>query len=1067
MEFEKTKNNNIEKILSEATDMYKTLFESANDAIFIMQEDRFIECNTKTLEIFGCTKDQILNQTPSFFSPQFQPDGIKSEEKARKYILEALNGVAQRFEWKHIKYDNTLFDSEVSLNKLDINGNIFLQAIVRDISERKIFENLLKVKEQRIRAIFDNAFDFIGLLSIDGILIEANRSSLENSGIAIDEVIGKPFWDTPWWSHSEQLQIQLKDSIIRASLGESISFEATHPASDGSMIVVDFSIKPVKDNNGNIIQLIPFGRDITSKKNSDEKLKVSEERFKLLSSMASEGIMIHENGIILDANQAFLDIIGFSSLEEIVGKNGVEIMPFTPESRKLIIESMKSNSNLAFDVILVRPDGSTVYAETQGKEFIYLGVKLRLVYMRDITDRKKAEEKLIEAEEKYKILINAFPDDILVTDYNYKILYANPALERHQGRSLTDLKSLGGTTIIHPDDRNYVLSSINNLINSDLLFTDIIENRIIQGDKVFWRSGIVCKLTFDDTPAIMIISRDFSNQKYAEEELKKSEERFRLILENMPILLNAFDDSGKIIVWNKACEKVTGYSAEEIIGNPNSMELLYPDPNYLKLVIESSNNPNNQSNVFDLVAKNGEKRTIEWFDIYHFLKIPGWSSWGMGQDITVRKRNEESIRSSENRLQLATRAGNIGIWDWDIENNILIWDESMYFLYGIRKEDFNGAYDAWLKTIHPEDADLTDNEIQAAIRGEKEYAPEFRIILPNGNIRIIQANSQTFRDNNGKAIRMIGTNIDITERKKAEQELLELNNELENRVEERTIELKNTLDRLEESYYELNLLNEQETRDSQRIIKLNDELMNSQEQLKEVLATKDKFFSIIAHDLKNPFVALLNNSELLENYFEKMDDSQKLSLIHQIKNASKSTYSLLDNLLQWASSQRGTIPFNQVETELYDLVLKIVLSIKSQADHKNILLSINIPLYTKVFCDIDMISTIFRNLISNAIKFTHKGGIIEIGIVQSENHQNLSFVQIFVKDFGIGIPNEILLDLFRIDKKVSRPGTEKESSSGIGLILCKEFVEKHGGKIWVESEEGKGSTFYFTLKVNN
>ena len=124
----------------------------------------------------------------------------------------------------------------------------------------------------------------------------------------------------------------------------------------------------------------------------------------------------------------------------------------------------------------------------------------------------------------------------------------------------------------------------------------------------------------------------------------------------------------------------------------------------------------------------------------------------------------EMLRDSEERLKLATRAAHIGIWDWDVEQNKLIWDDSMYALYGIQKEDFGGAYDAWTRTIHPEDLNYTDAEIQAALRGEREYAPEFRVILPDGSIRFIKAASKTLFDGNGKPLRMLGTNVDITER---------------------------------------------------------------------------------------------------------------------------------------------------------------------------------------------------------------------------------------------------------------------------------------------------------------
>ncbi|HEY6011581.1 MAG TPA: PAS domain-containing protein, partial [Nitrospirota bacterium] len=146
------------------------------------------------------------------------------------------------------------------------------------------------------------------------------------------------------------------------------------------------------------------------------------------------------------------------------------------------------------------------------------------------------------------------------------------------------------------------------------------------------------------------------------------------------------------------------------------------------------------------------------------------------REIEERRQAEELLRTSENRLHLATTAGNIGIWDWDIQKNELIWDDSMYTLYGISKGNFGGAYEAWISTLHPDDRQHVENEIQAALRGEREYGPEFRIIHSDGSIRNIKADSRTIRDRDRKPLRMIGTNIDLTARKQAEEKLRDSEN---------------------------------------------------------------------------------------------------------------------------------------------------------------------------------------------------------------------------------------------------------------------------------------------------
>ncbi|NTV13034.1 MAG: PAS domain-containing protein [Desulfobulbaceae bacterium] len=157
--------------------------------------------------------------------------------------------------------------------------------------------------------------------------------------------------------------------------------------------------------------------------------------------------------------------------------------------------------------------------------------------------------------------------------------------------------------------------------------------------------------------------------------------------------------------------------------------------------------------------------------LYSFLGVTNIWALFLGGILAERKRAVDSLRASESRLKLATSAGNIGVWDWNVAKNELVWDDSMYSLYGLSQEDFPGAYEAWSHTLHPDDRQYTEDEIQAALRGEREYAPEFRIVLPDGAVRNIKAASQTFRDQNGSPLRMIGINIDITARKQGEDKL--------------------------------------------------------------------------------------------------------------------------------------------------------------------------------------------------------------------------------------------------------------------------------------------------------
>lgn len=234
-------------------------------------------------------------------------------------------------------------------------------------------------------------------------------------------------------------------------------------------------------------------------------------------------------------------------------------------------------------------------------------------------------------------------------------------------------------------------------------------------------------------------------------------------------------------------------------------------------------------------------------------------------------------------------------------------------------------------------------------------------------------------------------------------------------------------------------------------------------EISELNASKDKFFSIIAHDLRSPFNGFLGLTKIMAEDIDKfsLDDLKEISISMQA--SASNLFELLENLLEWSRMQRNMIIFNPEPCTLSMFVAKNI-DLQHELIRKkelNVVNGISDELILSV--DPNSLNIVLRNLISNAIKFTPKGGEIVIGYIESKSNE--AFARIFVKDSGIGIPHSLAVKLFKIDENVSRSGTDNESSSGLGLLLCKEYIEKHNGKIWAESEEGKGSTFYFTLPI--
>jgi len=272
--------------------------------------------------------------------------------------------------------------------------------------------------------------------------------------------------------------------------------------------------------------------------------------------------------------------------------------------------------------------------------------------------------------------------------------------------------------------------------------------------------------------------------------------------------------------------------------------------------------------------------------------------------------------------------------------------------------------------------------------------------------------------------------------------------------------------RTDELYNETLIINKDLQNKASEIIAHKEEIEEKNQKLEESNATKDKFLSIISHDLIGPFNILLGFSDILKESFEEQEDieEQKKYASHIYESIHKS-YKLLENLLIWARAQKDGLVFYPEKINLYFFAKDIIELLKQSAEKKSITIENHINKEIIVDADQNMLATILRNLISNAIKFTSRGGNVKLSVKYSLGKQNKSYAEISVQDSGMGVASKVKSNLFNLSESISTKGTEKEEGTGLGLILCKEFVEEHGGKIYVKSEHGKGSNFVFTLPV--
>lgn len=376
--------------------------------------------------------------------------------------------------------------------------------------------------------------------------------------------------------------------------------------------------------------------------------------------------------------------------------------------------------------------------------------------------------------------------------------------------------------------------------------------------------------------------------------------------------------------------------------------------------------------------------------------------------ITNHKKIEAELLQSNQKLEAIISATPDGIGMISLDGTLEFLSDKLIEIYGYSPDQRNELIGkSSLDFIDPSNHQIVHENISKLLKGKiNSKRSEYLAIKKDKSRFYIDVNSTVLYDSEGKPKSILFVERDITEQKKSE------------------------------------------------------ELIKKQfDQLEELNSTKDKFFSIIAHDLRSPFQSLLSSSELLANEIDILTTEEIKSLSTGLNNSLVNLFGLLENLLTWSKVQRNSIEHNPVNINLNFIVVKIFDLASQSAENKKIRMINNVDKESEVFADVDMLNSIIQNLTTNAIKFSKENSEIVISSNEKDN-----FIEVSIQDNGIGISKENLSKLFNPNTFYSTKGTAGEKGTGLGLTLCKEFIERNGGKIWIESELGKGSKFIFTLK---
>ena len=718
------------------------------------------------------------------------------------------------------------------------------------------------------------------------------------------------------------------------------------------------------------------------------------------------------SGKITQVSDYFIEFTGYPR-EEIIGRISTDFL--SDESKKywteVIVPSYYLNGYISnAPCRAVKKDGkvldillSTIAEKSESGEILR-----NHNVVTDVTKLKEVENDLFESKDFYQKIIYAIPDVFIETDLKGSIIFVNDiGLEIMAKYSTYDILGRNIISLLAPQEVERASLNFRLMFEKPL---GVIEYNLIMNDS----TELICEvngqvlLRSDNQPYGMIfIIRDITQRKKLEKELKRKEAKYRSFIETSKNIIWETAKDGTITYLNPISAEILGYPIQELYGKP-IIELAIPEqiPDLINRYNEDQKK-GKKIRFFEVTTIHGVTKQKQYLEINSNPifsddnTIVGFR--GIAHNITERKRNELLIKEAKEKLEVVMREGQIGFWSVDFSIDSTYINHTLASTLGYTvKELENLKADRYVDYFHPDDLPDIQLFFQAVMSGSKpNFSREHRMIHKNGEVKwLLSVGKVEKYDVNGKPVEVIGISKDITERKTAELKLIEAN------------------------------------------------------------ATKDKLFSIIAHDLKNPFNTILGFSELLKMNLSKYSSEKVEEMVCHINSSANSLYILLDNLLQWANSQRGKTQFNPISLNLGKVVMEENEYISYFAKEKGVIINpynINVNLTA----DYDLLKIIIRNLLTNAVKYSKPGDKIE---VYSETFPDR--VEVSISDQGIGMSEDIKCRIFSLDKAKSQKGTANEHGTGLGLMLCKEYVEMHNGRIWVESTVGVGSCFTFSLPIS-
>jgi PAS domain S-box-containing protein len=1011
--FKEAQKNN--EVLNESEERCRLVVEHSNDGIALVKGDEFLYVNQKFLEIFGYEqREEVIGRSATITVHPDDREMVITVNRQRQ----AGEPAPSRYEFKGIRRDGAPVYIEVSAVMVPYYGEPVSLAYLRDITERKKAEETLQEEKEKLLAIINVTSDKIFLIDIDGVILAINNAAAVYLGLDPDRAVGANIFDNLTPQDAKKRRARLQKIFLTQ---QSFQIESKHQDE-----WVDTCFYPIIVD-GKVVRIVVYGRDITGRKLAEEALKNNEKRYRSIFENAMEGIFQSSiDGRFIRVNHAMASLYGYESPEDMI--ENITDIPHQlyanyneyEQNRKLVEEHGIVRN---FEHEAIRKDGSKIWVSTNTR--IVFDARGCILYyegtvVADITSRKKAEETLKEEWEKHQIalnnahaIINATTDAIYLFDIKGVLLTINEAGAARLG---IDFSTAIGTNVyedVPPEVEQRRRSRVGEVISTK-------KPMYYEADKRgrWFDTCLFPVITDEIVTGIALYGRDITERKLVEEALKKSEERFRIILENAPVGMAMIGKDNAFKYLNPKFKELFSYDVEDIPNGRTWFRKAFPDPEYRHALISTWLSRDKGSNgrilreipkTFNTTCKDGTIKAVNFLTVTletgdHIMTC---------EDVTELIKTEERLFVERYRFKSLTESAPFGMVLIDNSGAFKYLNPKFIDLFGYDADDIPDGR-TWFRKAFP-DSNYRHMVVSAWVEDMESIrnkAPTkqwiFDVRCKDGTFKIIR-----FVPVQLKESEYVMTCEDITENKKAEEELRKHHEHLAELVEERTLELKAANKELEAFSYS------------------------------------------VSHDLRTPLRAIDGFSRILSDDHASQLSQEAQRYLRLVREGAQQMGKLIEDLLVFSRLSRQPITKQTVAPA--DIVRQMLDQLRHMQAGRHVEISIGeLPVCQS---DPSLLKVVYMNLISNALKFTGKRdcALIEIGC-RNENGERVYYV----KDNGAGFNMKYAGKLFGVFQRLHK--AEDFEGTGVGLASVQRVIHRHGGRIWVVSELDKGTTFYFTLE---